>query len=77
LFAHATGVVENATTCRHCSPRATRRASGSLLIVIAGVWLVAAELLGLQWQKTRMVVAGAAGGGRPLFIIAAHWGTSY
>jgi hypothetical protein len=31
-----------------------------LVILIAGVWPVAAELLDLRWQKVRIVVAGGA-----------------
>jgi hypothetical protein len=76
VFAHATSVVENATTCRRCSPCPTRRASGSLFILIAWVCLVAAELLGPQSQKTRMAVAGAAlAVASLLLIIAGRWGT--
>jgi hypothetical protein len=48
---------------------------GFLLIVIAGVWLVANEFLPPQWHKFRSVVAGlaftAAG---ILLLIATHWG---
>lgn len=47
-----------------------------LLLLIAGVWIVAAELLDGRWQKFRFVVAGillAAAG--LLLIIATHWGT--
>jgi hypothetical protein len=49
---------------------------GFLLILIAGVWLVAAETLDpAKWRKFRTVVAGAllaiAGA---LLIIATHWG---
>jgi hypothetical protein len=48
---------------------------GFLLIVIAGVWLVAAELLGDGWQRTRSVVAGfALAAGGVLLIIATHSG---
>ncbi len=47
-----------------------------LLIVIAGVWMIAAELLQPErWMKVRMVVAGAcfvAAG--VLLLIATHWG---
>lgn len=48
---------------------------GFLLILIAGVWLAAAQLPQLKWRTTRMVVAGvllAIGGG--LLIVATHWG---
>ena len=49
---------------------------GFLLILIAGVWLVAAEALNPEkWRKFRTIVAGAllaiAGA---LLIIATHWG---
>ena len=46
-----------------------------LLIVIAGVWFVAAELLPPRLHKSRMVVAGillAAAG--LILIIVTHWG---
>ena len=46
-----------------------------LLLVIAGVWLVAAELTALKMSATRRIVAGvliAAAG--VLLIIAVHWG---
>jgi hypothetical protein len=49
---------------------------GFLLILIAGVWVVAAELLGEAWREFRMVVVGvclAAAG--VLLIIAVHWGS--
>jgi hypothetical protein len=48
---------------------------GFLLILIAGVWLVAAEIPQLKAQKARNVVAGillAAAG--VLLLIATHWG---
>jgi hypothetical protein len=48
---------------------------GFLLILIAGVWLVATQLPQPRWQRTRTIVAGAtlttAG---VLLIIATHWG---
>jgi hypothetical protein len=48
---------------------------GFLLIVIAGVWMVAAEILPRRYQRSRLVVAGAllavAG---VLLLIAVHWG---
>jgi hypothetical protein len=51
---------------------------GFLLILIAGVWLVASEtaaLGALKWHKLRVIVAGsclsAAG---VLLIVATHWG---
>jgi hypothetical protein len=48
---------------------------GFLLIVIAGVWLVAAELLGEGWQKVRTFVAGVAlAAAGVLLIIATHSG---
>lgn len=48
---------------------------GFLLILIAGVWLAAAQLPQPKWHSFRMVVAGvtlAVGGA--LLIIATHWG---
>ena len=48
---------------------------GFLLIVIAGVWIVAAEVQPLRFGRLRMIVAGvllAAAG--VLLIIAVHWG---
>ena len=51
---------------------------GFLLILIAGVWLVASELVSLgapKWHKLRIIVAGgclAAAG--ILLIVATHWG---
>jgi hypothetical protein len=48
---------------------------GFLLVVIAGVWLVAAEVLGGGWEKMRTVVAGAAlAVAGVLLIIATHSG---
>jgi hypothetical protein len=48
---------------------------GFLLVLIAGVWLVAAQIPQFKWGKARTIVAGAAltiGG--LLLIIATHWG---
>jgi hypothetical protein len=51
---------------------------GFLLILIAGVWLVASEIAALgaaKWHKFRILVAGgclAAAG--ILLIVATHWG---
>ncbi|HSZ36463.1 MAG TPA: hypothetical protein VK773_05170 [Acidimicrobiales bacterium] len=46
-----------------------------LLILIAGVWMIAAELLPQRWHTMRMVVAGAAFAvSGILLIVAAHWG---
>jgi len=49
---------------------------GFLLILIAGVWLVSAEILNpAKWRKFRTVVSGmllAIAG--LLLIIATHWG---
>jgi hypothetical protein len=48
---------------------------GFLLLVIAGIWLVAAEIPALRMSKARRIVAGvliAASG--VLLIIATHWG---
>jgi hypothetical protein len=48
---------------------------GFLLVVIAGVWLVAAEIPALGMKRFRTIVAGtalvAAG---VVLIIASHWG---
>jgi len=48
---------------------------GFLLIIIAGVWIVAAEVQPLRFGRLRTIVAGvllAAAG--VLLIIAVHWG---
>jgi uncharacterized membrane protein SirB2 len=47
-----------------------------LLLVISGVWLVAAELLQPEkWGTIRTVVAGTAlAAAGVLLIIATHWG---
>ena len=48
---------------------------GFLLILIAGLWLVASEIPQLKMQKTRSIVAGlllAVAG--VLLVIATHWG---
>ena len=47
-----------------------------LLLVIAGVWLVAAELLQPEkWRTIRTVVAGIAlAAAGVLLIVATHWG---
>lgn len=48
---------------------------GFLLILIAGVWLAAAQLPQLKWRTFRTVVAGIAlAVGAALLIIATHWG---
>jgi len=48
---------------------------GFLLIVIAGVWLAAAQLPQPRWKVLRMVVAGTAlAAGGVLLIVATHWG---
>ena len=49
---------------------------GFLLIVIAGVWLVASEFLEPErWGVFRRVVAGIAlATGGVLLIVATHWG---
>ena len=48
---------------------------GFLLIVIAGVWLVAAEIPALGISKARKIVAGIAfAAAGVLLIIATHWG---
>jgi hypothetical protein len=49
--------------------------SGFLLIVIAGVWLVAAEIPALRARPARTIVAGTAlAAAGVLLIIATHWG---
>jgi hypothetical protein len=51
---------------------------GFLLILIAGVWLVAAEIPQLKLGKARRVVAGTALAiSGVLLIIATHWGHFY
>jgi hypothetical protein len=48
---------------------------GFLLLVIAGIWLVAAEIPALRMSKARRIIAGiliAASG--VLLLIATHWG---
>ena len=50
------------TISRHTSDRIAEVAF--LLILIAGVWMVAAELLPPRWHRVRMVVVGV------LFAIA-------
>jgi hypothetical protein len=48
---------------------------GFLLIVFAGVWLVAAEIPRLRLGTARRIVAGIALAlGGVLLIIATHWG---
>ena len=48
---------------------------GFLLIVFAGVWLLAAQLPRLRFGAARTGVAGAAlAAAGVLLIVAAHWG---
>jgi len=48
---------------------------GFLLILIAGVWLVAAEIPALRLRRARTIVAGTAlAAAGVLLIIATHWG---
>jgi hypothetical protein len=48
---------------------------GFLLLVFAGVWLVAAQIPRLRFAAGRSVVAGTAlAAGGVLLIVAAHWG---
>jgi hypothetical protein len=48
---------------------------GFLLVLFAGVWLVAAQIPQLKFGKARTIVAGVALAiGGLLLIIAAHWG---
>jgi hypothetical protein len=60
-FAHATGI--------------TLAEVGFLLILIAGVWLVAAQIPALKIPVARTIVAGIALAiAGVLLIIATHWG---
>ncbi len=46
-----------------------------LLILIAGVWLVAAEIPALGLHRARTIVAGSAlAAAGALLIVATHWG---
>lgn len=48
---------------------------GFLLLLFAGVWLVAAQIPRLKLGKARTIVAGVAlAVGGLLLIIATHWG---
>ncbi len=48
---------------------------GFLLILIAGVWMVASEIQAAKWGRFRRVVAGVAlAAAGVLLIIAVHWG---
>ena len=48
---------------------------GFLLILFAGVWIVAAESPRLQRRRFRMIVAGSALAiAAALLIVATHWG---
>jgi hypothetical protein len=48
---------------------------GFLLVLIAGIWLVAAQIPLFKWGKARTIVACAALAiGGLLLIIATHWG---
>ena len=63
-----------ATFTHHTSIRLAE--VGFLLVLIAGVWIVAAEVPQLKLSRTRMIVAGvllAVAG--LLLIVAIHWGT--
>jgi hypothetical protein len=49
---------------------------GFLLILFAGVWLVAAEIPALKLSRVRTIVAGTAlAAAGVLLIVATHWGT--
>jgi hypothetical protein len=51
---------------------------GFLLVLIAGVWLVAAEIPQLKLRRSRTIVAGTALAiAGVLLIIATHWGRFY
>jgi len=48
---------------------------GFLLIVIAGIWLVVAEIPALRLSKARRIVAGVAlAASGVLLVIATNWG---
>jgi hypothetical protein len=48
---------------------------GFLLVVIAGVWLVATEIPALGLRRARTIVAGSAlAAAGVLLIVATHWG---
>jgi hypothetical protein len=48
---------------------------GFLLILFAGVWLVAAQIPQVRFGRARTIVAGAAlGVAGALLFIATHWG---
>ena len=48
---------------------------GFLLIMIAGVWLVASQISAFRWGRIRTIVAGVAlAAGGVLLIVATHWG---
>ena len=48
---------------------------GFLLVLFAGIWLVAAQIPALKMPKTRNIVAGIAlAVAGALLIIATHWG---
>jgi len=48
---------------------------GFLLLVIAGVWMVASQFQALKFGRLRTVVAGAAiAAAGVLLLIATHWG---
>ena len=59
---------------QHASARLTE--IGFLLLAIAGVWMVIAEIRQNRWSRFRLTVAGGLiAVGAVLNIIAAHWGT--
>ncbi|HEV2975309.1 MAG TPA: hypothetical protein VGX69_10000 [Solirubrobacteraceae bacterium] len=48
---------------------------GFLLVLFAGVWLVAAQIPQLRFGTVRTIVAGVAlATGGALLIVATHWG---
>ena len=48
---------------------------GFLLILIAGIWLAAAQVAFSKWATFRAVVAGVAlAAAGVLLIVAVHWG---
>lgn len=61
------------TLSHHTSVRVAEVAF--LLILIAGVWMVIAELMPQQFHRFRFVVAGLAfTASGVLLLIATHWG---
>ena len=48
---------------------------GFLLVLFAGIWLIAAEIPALGLHRVRSIVAGAAlAASGVLLVVATHWG---